>query len=83
MEEHHRFAGGIVMIASLLGSLYLLSSLGIALASGVSRGRMGAIHHAWSTQYVAYLVACVIGLVLMAGVAFMGARWMGWFPRKE
>lgn len=47
-----------------------------ALASGVTRGKLGAIHAAPEPQYYASVIAGVVGILLGGALARVGWRWL-------
>ena len=77
-------AGLIAIAFSIFGGAYMVRALLRALESGYSTGRLGAIHQAGTVQYTVFIVACVVGVVLMFVLAFMGSRWAGFIkgPRS-
>jgi hypothetical protein len=75
---------GLVAIAfSVVGGSYILRALLRALEIGSSPGRLGAVHPAGSMQYIGFVVACGIGIVLMIVLAFLGLRWAGFIKSSR
>lgn len=77
VDKSNLLAGGLMLAFSLLGGSYLAWSLVRALSSGLSPGKLGAIHQAWSASYCVFIAACCIGIALAAFMALMGLRWAG------
>lgn len=77
VDKPNFLAGGLMLAFSLLGGSYLAWSLVRALSSGLSPGKLGAIHEAWSASYCVFIAACCIGIALAAFIALMGLRWAG------
>lgn len=76
--ERRNLPVGIGAIAfSLVGTVYIIRSLARAVETGTSPGRLGAVHPSGSVEYTFYVGVCLLGIVLMAGVAAFGARWSG------
>lgn len=84
VRDKHLPAGLIAIAFSIFGGAYMVRALLRALENGYSTGRLGAIHQAGTVQYTVFIVACVIGVVLMLVLAFMGSRWAGFIngPRS-
>lgn len=77
MEHRNRAAGWLTVAASLAGGGYVLRALLRALASGVSPGKLGAMHHAWDARYCVFIAGCLIGLALMGALSVLGLQWLG------
>ena len=77
MEKRNVPAGVAAVVFSVLGALYLVRALVLALSSGVSPGKLGAVHAAGSAPYFVFVLACLIGLGFMAILAALGLRWSG------
>ena len=77
MDKPSPLAGTLMLAFSLLGGWYVVGAFLRTLSNGFSPGKLGAIHHVGSVQYYAFLVACGLGVGLMAILALLGLRWLG------
>jgi hypothetical protein len=83
VNEKNVPAGLVAIACAVLGGLYIVRVLVAALQNGFSPGKLGAVHQAGTLQYNGFLVICVIGIVLMLGVAYVGACWAGFIDRQR
>jgi hypothetical protein len=77
MEKRNCMAGLVMLGFATFGGWYITRALLLAISSGASPGKLGAIHHAGSVNYFIFIVACFIGIALTVAVGVLGFRWTG------
>jgi hypothetical protein len=70
-------AGLTMVLLSFLGGGYIAWFLWRGLSLGFVPGRLGAIHYAWSANYIVSMAGCVLGLVFCISLTIMGWRFAG------
>lgn len=86
-DEHddagRKILGVLWIVFALFGAGYIGSAFIEAISNGYSKGRLGAVNLAGTSQYAVYLIACLFGLALMATLVVLGIKWAGFFRRPS
>ena len=83
MKKQNPLPGLSIVAFSLFGIWYLVRFAKRGVSDGFVQGKSGAIHYAGSIEYVAAIVACMVGVVLFLVLSFMGLRFAGPFGSRS
>lgn len=83
MTERSTISGWIAIVFSITGIIYCARSLLLAIQNGYSTGKVGAIYHTGTIQYAAFIVFCIVGIVLMIFIGYLGLCWAGIFKERD
>lgn len=83
MDERNVPVGLAAIAFGILGLGYLAQAFLRSLDEGHVRGRMGAIHLPGSIEYLAFFAFYLVGTAVLAGLVFLGLRWIGVIGRHR
>lgn len=77
MKKQNPLPGLSIVAFSVFGIWYLVRFALRGVSDGFVEGKLGAIHHAGSVQFVAAIAGCLVGVALFLVLSFMGLRFAG------